>query len=269
MKRREFIQYSAITMLMAGCDFEYNANQVDTDVKNLNTRNISLIQNMPLSYPITIALISDTHNYYTKLKNTIDKIKSDISSYDFVIHGGDITDAGLQKEFDDYHSFRNDLPLPVVHSIGNHDAITNGITIFRNIYGDYNFTFQIAQTHFIFFNNNNWEFGNKPLNLTWLESKLSAAKTIIDSDGAGQIIVVNHVNYNSNERYTATEIAKYIQLMTDYNVTLSMNGHNHGHEIHSNGIEYLTIGSVQHDSFIKLTLNSASQLDYTLEQVYV
>ena len=270
MKRRKLIKYSALSLLATGCDFEYNANQVDTDVKNLNANNISQIKNMSLSYPITIALISDTHNFYSQLRDTIDKIKSDTSPYDFLIHGGDITNAGLQKEFDYYHSLRNKLPIPAVHAIGNHDAITNGITIFRNIYGDFDFTFQIAQTHFIFFNNNNLEFGDKPINLDWLEARLSEAKAIVDADGIGQIIVVNHITYNDTTRYTSTQIQRYIQLITDYNATLSMNGHINNHSVHSNnGIEYLTIGSVEHDSFIKLTLNSPSQLDYTLEQINV
>lgn len=270
MKRRDFIQYSAISLLAAGCKFEYNANQVDTDVKNRNANNISQIQDMSLNYPITIALISDTHNYYSQLRDTVNKINSDTSPYDFVIHGGDITDAGLQKEYNDYHSFINNLRSPIVHSIGNHDSITNGISIFRNIYGDFNFTFQVAQTHFIFFNNNNWEFGDKPLDLDWLENKLSEAKTIVDTDGIGQIIVVNHVHYNDTSRFTPAEIARYIQLITDYNATLSINGHIHSHSLsQNNGINYLTIGSIYHDSFIKLTLNSASQLDITIEQVNV
>ena len=206
-----------------------------------------------------------------QLRKTIDKINSNISSYDFVIHGGDITDAGLQKEFNYYHSLRNNLPLPVVHSIGNHDAITNGITIFKNIYGPYDFTFQIAQTHFIFFNNNNWEFGDKPVDiaLDWLEDRLNEAKAIVDVDGVGQIIVVNHVNYNSSERFTSSEIDKYTSLMTNYNVSISMNGHLHGHTRNSSIPEYLTIGSVSHDSYMKLTLTGSAQIDFTLEQINV
>lgn len=269
MKRRKFIQYSALSLLATGCDFEYNTNQVDTDIKDLNNKNIEFITSKALSYPITIALISDTHNFYTQLRDTINKIKSDIS-YDFIIHGGDITDNGFQKEFDYYHSLVNKASIPIVHSIGNHDAITNGITVFRNVYGAFDFTFQIANSHFIFFNNNNWEFGDKPLNLDWLEDRLIEAKVIIDSDGVGQIIVVNHIAYNDSDRFTPTETSRYKQLITDYNATISINGHNHNYSLRKeNAIDYLTIGSVNHNSFVKMILNSPSQLDITLEKINV
>lgn len=270
MKRRNFIQYSALSILTTGCDFEYNAYAVDTDVQNINNKNITAIISKKLSYPITIALISDTHNFYSNLKKTIDNINSNINSYDFIIHGGDITDNGFQKEFDYYDSLMSKTSLPVVNSIGNHDALTNGIFIFKNIYGDYDFTFQVENSHFIFFNNNNWEFGDKPLNLNWLEARLIEAKDIIDSDGVGQIIMVNHIPYNSNHRFTPTEISRYEQLMTEYNATISINGHNHNHSLRKvNAIDHLTIGSVQYNSFVKMTLNSPSQLDITLEKIDV
>ena len=55
------MQYGALSLLATGCDFEYNANQVDTDIKNLNAKNILQAQSNTITYPITIALISDTH----------------------------------------------------------------------------------------------------------------------------------------------------------------------------------------------------------------
>ncbi len=215
---------------MTGCGFEYSPYQVETEDLNRNEDAINDIQKANIAYPFSIALLSDTHRYYSELKQVISKIEADRSTYKFVIHGGDITDAGLQTEFDYYHKQRDTSSLPFVHGIGNHDALTNGILIFRNTYGPYDFSFQAGKVHFIFFNNNTWEFGDKPVNLDLLESELEKAYAKTSAEG-GQIIVVNHINHDSDERYSEEEIERYHTLMSGYGVTMSINGHNHGHRI--------------------------------------
>ena len=269
MKRRTFIQYSALSFALTGCGFEYSPYRVETEKLNYNADAISTIQSTSTVYPFSIALLSDTHRYYSELKKVISKIESDSKAYKFVIHGGDITDAGLQTEFDFYNKQRNTSSLPFVHGIGNHDALTNGIFIFRNTYGTYNFSFQVGQVHFIFFNNNTWEFGDNPVNLDLLELELSKAYNITSTEG-GQIIVVNHINHDSSERYSAEEIERYRTLMSSYNVTMSINGHNHEHTVSTHdSIEYLTIGSVSALNFIKLTFTGPGQFNYTMEQIDV
>lgn len=263
------MQYSVMSLLFSGCHVEYSPYRANTEKQNRNINDISAIQANAPQYPFSIALISDSHAYYDELKGVFNKIKSDQSGYAFVIHGGDITDAGLQTEYDFYNGLRDALSLACVHSIGNHDALTNGLIAFRNIYGPFDFTFQVAQTHFIFFNNNTWEFGNEAVDLDWLEAALVQASSIIATQG-GQIIVVNHINHDSSERFSQVEITRYRDLLSIHQVTLSINGHNHGHLIQTfDTIEYLTIGSVSEHSFMKLTLSGPNQFDYTLEQIHV
>lgn len=267
MKRRTFIKYSVASLVVTGCSSVYSPNQVDTDVQNRNANAISAIKAKGLSYPFSIALISDTHDFYQQLYKVVDKIKSDESSYAFVLHGGDITDQGLQQEFNDYTRVIDTLSLPSVHSIGNHDAITNGVLVYKNTFGNFDYSFEVANIHFIFFNNNTWEFGDKPVDLDWLEAQLIIAYNTIATTG-GQIFVINHINYNSPERFTSAEITRYIDLMTSYNVSMSINGHNHGHGIvENNGIKYLTIGSVSYNAFMKLTITGPNQFEFTLEQI--
>ncbi len=269
MKRRNFIQFGVTSLALSGCRTEYSPYLANVEKQNRNNKDIALIQNQSSGYPFSIALLSDTHRFYNDLKGVLDKINSDKNAYKFVIHGGDITDAGLQTEFDFYTGLRDKINLPFVHAIGNHDAITNGIFVFKNTFGHYDFTFQVEQTHFIFFNNNTWEFGENPIDLDWLESQLIAANNIIATQG-GNIVVLGHIHHDSDERFSPEEIERYRSLMKTYPVSLSLNGHNHDHSIQNiDSMDYMTIGSVSNNNFMKLTFNSSTPSDYTLEQINV
>ena len=270
MKRRNFIQYSAASLLLSGCEVRYSPYAVDTDEPK---RDADDIKRMPPksadSSSYSIALLSDTHRYYSEFKKVIQKIEQDSTNYNFAIHGGDITDAGLQAEFDFYHKMRSQTALPFVHCIGNHDSLTNGIEVYRNSYGNYDRRFRVGALHIIIFNNNTWEFGDKPVNLDWLEREVKAAKNIINTEG-GHILVVNHIHHDSDERFSEEEIHRYRQMMIDNEVSLSINGHNHTHGVQViNGMKYLTIGSVGNLSFTKLTFTGPNPKEFTLDVIDV
>ena len=270
MRRRDFIEYGVASLLLSGCEVQYSPYAVDTDEPQYDESNIEKIPPKSAGDSnYSIALISDTHRYYSELKQVIKKINDDGVDYNFVIHGGDITDAGLQSEFDFYHKIRKESQLPFVHCIGNHDALTNGIEVYRNQYGAFDRRFNVGTLHVIIFNNNTWEFGDKPVNLDWLENEIKLAKDIVNTEG-GHIIVLNHIHHDSYERFSQEEIERYRQMLIDYDVSLSINGHNHGHTIQEiDSMKYLTIGSVGNLSFTRLTFTGANPKDFTLELVDV
>jgi len=269
MKRREFITYTTASLIMSGCQIQYSPYAVDTDEPKRDEADIKRIPPKSLSGKYSIALISDTHRYYEELKSVIENINDQSTPYNFVIHSGDITEAGLQSEFNFYHKMRSRLSIPFVHCIGNHDALSNGPFVFRNSYGDYDYKFQSGTLHVIVFNNNTWEFGDKPVDLDWLEDKLEKAKNIVDTQG-GHILVVNHINHDSDERFSAVEIERYRSLMKIYGVSLSINGHNHGHTVQEiEGMKYLTVGSVGNLAYVRLTFNGPAREDFILENINV
>lgn len=270
MKRREFIQYSTASLLLSGCSVEYSPYEVDTDAPERNTSAIKKIQKRALpEYGYSIALLSDTHNFYSEFDKVIKNMNKVKESFEFVIHGGDISDGGLQSEFNMYHKIRSRSSLEFVHCIGNHDALGNGIEVFKNAYGHYNYRFQTGKLHVIVFNNNTWEFGDKPVDLDWLEDELKAAYDITSTEG-GHILVVNHVHHNSDERFSEEEIERYRTMMKTYSVSLSINGHNHGHSISEiDGMKYLTIGSVEKLAYVRLRFTGPAREDFVLEEIYV
>ena len=132
-----------------------------------------------------------------------------------------------------------------------------------------NYRFQTGKLHVIVFNNNTWEFGDKPVNLDWLEKELEAAYAVTATQG-GHILVVNHINHNSDERFSVEEIARYRTMMKTYNVSLSINGHNHEYDLTEiDGMQYLTIGSVQNMAYARLSFTGPARDDFTIEKVNV
>ena len=199
----------------------------------------------------------------------VKNINAHTPKFDFVLHGGDITDVGIEKEFELYKKISDRLAMPIVTVSGNHDAISNGIYVYHNSYGPSEYSYKIAQTHFICLNTNTWEFGFKELDLDWLEEELQKASSEIATEG-GNIIVMHHIPHDDEERFSEEEIARYKGLMGKYAVSLSINGHNHGYEVEKfNGVQYITIGSVSKKSYVALTINDATRENYVFEKIDV
>lgn len=110
MKRRDFIKtgllsLGAITCASCGEMFEYSPYEVrlpdsrkHTHAANF-TRLIELQNRLKTREFLNIGLIADSHTWYDSLKAAVDSINQK-GNIDFVIHGGDITDFGLQKEYE-------------------------------------------------------------------------------------------------------------------------------------------------------------------------
>lgn len=165
---------SLIIANLSSCDNLVDYSPYDTDVKSLNknAENISRIQKTPrLSDSLVIVVISDTHSNHTQLLDAISLINKmpDIS---FVVVDGDITNWALAKEYKDYSRNLSKLNVPSLTVIGNHDYLSNGAKIYRRMFGDTNFSFNLTDHKIVVFDNIVWERGNRSPDFDWLESAL-------------------------------------------------------------------------------------------------
>jgi len=101
---KDLMKYFLITLLIMasllyGCGrFEnspYGADAYSTQLNEQAVRQILAIPINKTSYKV--AFISDTHNYYDEMEKLVNKINK--GNYAFVIHAGDITNFGLNREF--------------------------------------------------------------------------------------------------------------------------------------------------------------------------
>ena len=228
MKFAHSCRSGAVFLLLAlglqACDeFEYSPYEIrlDDEDKNINQRNIARIEALNVSPNDTLRFIlsADVQGFYDENEAMVQNInqRHDI---DFLLLGGDLTDFGLTKEFKLIHEDFKTLDIPYVAVIGNHDAVNNGQQAFKAMYGAYNISFAVGSSKFILLNTNSIEFDKQAPDLDWLEKELAAAS------GYENIFVVSHIppeNYEFGEE----NAARYGELLSQYNVTFSLHGHNH------------------------------------------
>lgn len=124
-KKYAFLLFIALS----SCDLidyhPYDGRISDKEDKNINTLNILEIENS-CSNKDTIRFVftGDTQRWYDETNDFVKHINRQ-DSVDFVIHGGDLTDFGIKKEYLLQHEILSKLNVPYIALIGNHDVIGN------------------------------------------------------------------------------------------------------------------------------------------------
>ena len=145
-----------LPLLAAGCDhIEYHP--YDTDIsgeQNINAKNIARIEAACRGrQTVRFAMISDTQRWYDETEKAVEALNAR-DDIDFVLHGGDLSDFGLKKEFMWQRDILNRLRVPYVCLLGNHDCQGTGEAVFEKIFGPSDFAFTAADVRFVCLNTN-------------------------------------------------------------------------------------------------------------------
>ena len=145
---------------LSGCELiEYHP--YDTRIygdKGINYTQIEKIENSCSSKEsIHFILMGDSQRCYDETEDFVHHVNAR-NDIDFVIHGGDVSDFGLTREFIWARDIMNKLKVPYVTLIGNHDVLGNGKAVFEEIFGTDNFSFIAGKTKFVCLNTNALEF---------------------------------------------------------------------------------------------------------------
>lgn len=229
---------------------------VDPSLRNLNEKNLKKIQEIDSSAnkPFKVALISDTHYHFNNLADAIADINRK-EEYAFIIVTGDITENGLLKEFELFHSIMSASKIPYVAVIGNHDHLSNGATIYRQIYGPLNYSFVFGNTKFIAWDNTTWE-SNQEADIQWLKDALEETiRQEINSKPYHHTIMLAHIPPADGQMASTREL--FLDLLTQNKVALSVHGHKHefSYDTLENGIRYMTVGTPQRRNYAELHIS--------------
>lgn len=239
------------------CDLiEYHPYDVkiDSRYKHINAKNIARIEaNQTGSDTIRIALMGDTQRCYDE---TVDFVK-DINKrhqVDFVIHGGDISDFGMAKEYMWMHDILSKLYVPYVAVIGNHDIVGHGKEVYRAIYGDYNFSFTFKGTKFVCLNTNALEYDySTPIpDYQFIEQQIKDTAT-----NYTQTIAVMHVKpfddeFNNNTVYYFQDQIKKLR-----NPLCALAAHSHvllDKELYGDGFHYIGCDDIKDRNYLLFTI---------------
>lgn len=256
-----------LSILLTSCDLiEFHPYDIrkDSGEHHLNRSSINRIEAADDNKDtIRFAFITDTQRFYDETDAFVKHVnqRDDI---DFVVHGGDITDFGLSKEFLWIHNIMKKLKVPYVAVIGNHDIIGHGKEVYKNIYGDLNFTFRFRGTRFVCLNTNALEFDySTPVPDFDFMSVFTE-----DTVGIKRTVVVMHappydVQFNNNS------VKTFNNIIEEYKHPLfCLHGHLHRWEENDyfhNGIKYISGDDASGRSYLLFTIAGNS---YTYAVVY-
>ena len=245
----------------------YNANEVRVDEKDKdqNIKNIQRLQSQSQSQngSFQFAVISDSQRAYDELDAFVQKANN-IPGLSFVVLNGDITDFGLNSEYNWISQQLQKLRMPFIVVIGNHDMLGNGREIYRQMFGPENFAFSFSNYRFIVLNSNSREagFDGSLPDLSWLQGELSATPP------TREIIVVAHLAPFSGDFDPSLEKVYAKTLADNGRVIYSIHGHEDIYYLdqpYGPPVNYLVVNSVREKSFALVNVNKDS---INVEQIH-
>jgi len=246
MKFLKIAALFAFILTFTNCDniFEYSVYQanVKTKQKNTTAKNLELLENTKSeSQDFKFAFITDVHYFYNNLRTVINDInnKDDIS---FVIFGGDIADQALLKEYEIFYEIMQNLNKPYFTVIGNHDYNSNGSIIYREMFGDYNYSFEFNNNKFILFDDIIWE-SNKDPDFDWL------SKALTDNTAFKQSFVFAHIPTVVSEDLSVDMRETYKSILIENNVSLSVHGHTHSYFYEEGEVDFLIVPALKKPTY--------------------
>ncbi len=251
-----FLLSVSVLMMFSGCDaFDYHPYDVKIDGEvGINEKNIARIKAVTTGKDtMRIAFMSDTQGWLDEAKAMVQHINAR-GDVDFVIHGGDLTDFGMVKEFVWQRDVINRLNVPYVAIIGNHDCLGTGEDSFNKIFGKSDYSFIAGRVKFLCLNTNALEFdySREIPNFAFIEEEVKADSALFD-----RTVVCMHAGpysdvFNNNVvKVFQYEIKKYPGLM------FCMMGHDHhfrAEDLFDDGIMYYTVDCAKERRYIIFTI---------------
>ncbi len=226
-----------IGLALAGCDaFRVHPYAVPQDDahRDRTEKNLRRLAAIEPGETFVFAVLGDSQRWQDEVPPAVKSVNAD-PSVAFAIHVGDITEFGLAREYVWQNEYHDELDVPLLTVVGNHDLLGNGGTIYDSVFGPRNYTFLFGRTKFVMLDTNGREYGfnGSVPDIAWLERELLPDPTWDEA------IVVGHVPPDNGDFDRQLEEPYYAALYRWGNVVLSLHGH-----VHSYREEFLDDGNI-------------------------
>ncbi len=206
MRLFRLIFLSSVCLFVGGCDMiDYHPYDVHINGEtNVNARNIERIErNCKDKDTIRFVTMGDSQRWYDETVDFVNHLnkRSDI---DFVIHGGDMSDFGVTSEFLWQRNIMNELNVPYVALIGNHDCLGTGEETYQLVFGNPNFSFIAGRVKFVCLNTNaiEYDYSHPIPDFSFMEKQVNDRKHEFDKTVLSMHIRPFCEEFNNNVAYT-------------------------------------------------------------------
>ena len=259
---------AAVLLLSVSCNDLFDTHPYSVHLhgeKGINAKHIAVIEDaLRAKDTVRVAFISDTHDWYSEAKDEVE-VLNQRTDIDFVVHCGDLTDTGTDKEYKWARSILDGLQHPYVALIGNHDFLGTGDQAYGVLYGNMNFSFIVARTKFICLNTNATEYDYMAAvpDFNFLEDAI-----VKDSADFDRTVLVMHAppysdQFNNN---VCKSFRRYLSYFPG--LLCCVYGHNHSDnvsDIYGDGLLFYGIDCALHRNYRIMTITPDG---YDMEQVH-
>jgi 3',5'-cyclic AMP phosphodiesterase CpdA len=223
--------------------FEVDLDEDQRDKTAENLARLAALPDPPGRF--RFAFVSDNHQAYDELASIVNRL-NDRSDLELVLHGGDMVDVGLRREFIWTLDELERLDRPYFTVVGNHDALSNGKLVYESMFGPEDYTFEHGSVTFVCFNSNEKEYPGAP-RLGWLDARTKLPAT-------QHVVALTHVPPNSMHH-------SYEPTLVDNGVELALSGHLDGFTLRSAGqTTFFRVDSVRRGSYALVSLGGGEPI---------
>lgn len=168
-----FTKLLSVSLLLAACG-GYTPWQSDSKHHDLTRKHLAKLEQGKYLEPFTFAIVGDSQvriEGFNKARKRINGV-----DVDFTVILGDITDRGLREEWNWVGDIIYKFHKPVLTVVGNHDGLAKGKHIYRDMFGDLNYSFYYNGVKFVMWNNNHYEWD---IDLDWLDRETNYHPSIV------------------------------------------------------------------------------------------
>ena len=212
---------------------------------------------------IRFVLISDTQRWYDETKAAVKSINAR-NDIDFVLHCGDLTDFGVTREFEVQRDILENLRVPYVALLGNHDCLGTGADVYRYIFGNPDFSFNAGDVHFLCINSNAFEYDYSVdiPNFSFIREDLESLPSNVQRTVVAMHAQPTSEQFNNNvSELFEYEIRKYPGL------AFCMCGHGHHTQVNEwfgDGVLYYECAAAKHREYLVFTLKEEGGYNYEI-----
>ncbi len=253
---RRFLFIIGLAVGLSGCDLiEYHPYEVRISGETgINAKNMARIEAACAGKDtVRFVMMGDTQRWYDETKAFVNHLnrRTDV---DFVIHGGDISDFGLTKEFLWIRDIMGGLRVPYVALLGNHDIIGHGAQVYAEIYGAENFSFVAGNTKFLCLNTNalEYDYSHSVPDLNYIYGHLEDENPAVE-----RVVPVMHIRPGSPEFNNNVSLVFQMVLKMFPEMHFCLHAHNHSlqaDDLFDDGVIYYGSSAMRDRNYLYFTL---------------